>query len=84
MEARARSRREVEEVKEEEEEEEEKKRRGRRRQSRKTEAACVAGACRNHLSTGYQICTDPSKVMPGSMYEPPARFSLCFIGIVSL
>ena len=48
-----------------------KKKKGRRRQSLKTEAACVASACRRILLTVYQISADPSKVAPGTMYKPP-------------
>ena len=48
-----------------------KKKKGRRRQSLKTEAACVASACRSILLTVYRISADPSKVAPGTMYKPP-------------
>ena len=44
----------------------------RRRQSRKTEAACVASAGCNNLLIVYTISTAPSKVAPGTMYEPLA------------
>ena len=61
--------REAEEAKEKKKKK--KKKKGRRRQSLKTEAACVASACRSILLTVYQISTDPSKVAPGTMYKPP-------------
>ena len=38
----------------------EKEKEKRRRQSCKTEAACVASACRNNLLTGYQVSTGRS------------------------
>ena len=40
--------------------EEKEKKKNRRRQSCKTEAACVASACRNNLLTGYQVSTGRS------------------------
>ena len=49
-----------------------KKKKGRGRQSRKTEAACVASAGCNSLLIVYQISTVPSKVAPGTVYEPLA------------
>ena len=49
-----------------------KKKKGRRRQNRKTEAACVASAGCSNLLIVYQISTAPSKVAPGTMYEPLA------------
>ena len=40
-----------------------KKKKGKRRQCRKTEAACVASACRNNLLTGYQIRPTSAKYL---------------------
>ena len=49
-----------------------KKKKKRRRQSRKTKAARVASAGCNNLLIVYQMSPAPSKVVPGTMYEPLA------------
>ena len=55
--------REAEEKKKKKKKQKKKKKKGKRRQCRKTEAACVASACRNNLLTGYQIRPTSAKYL---------------------